>query len=375
MTQAQTVAVLGAGSTGRAMAGFLALSEYRVRLWNRPDGVETDQLISQLSSVPKLQVSGRVEGAAVLAEATTDIGAAVSNADAIIVCTTADGHRSVGRLLADYLSPDQAVLLMPAGTLGSLEFLRGLAAGGFTGDCAIAETSTTLFGSSLDGEAGVRISGQKAHVGIASLPSGNTDLFRELIPEIPFVDVPDVLQSGFENVGPSLHVAPMVLNAGWVQAQGGNFKYYRDAITPAVANVAAAVENERLQIAAAFGYEPTPLATYLTQSVGAPEGTLYESLHGCQMYADVLSPTQLDHRFLWEDSLSGVVPLISLAQVARVASPAMQALVTLAGALLGRDLQSEGRNVHNLGLSGLSVDDLRDLVSEPAALAAWRLSK
>lgn len=270
MTQAKTVAVLGAGSTGRAMAGFLALSGYRVRLWNRQGGDETDELVSGLAATPELTVSGRLEGTAVLDDVTTDIGAAVTDADVVVVCTTANGHHDVGRLVAGYSAADQAVLLMPAGTLGSLEFVRGLVAGGCIATPLIAETSTTLFGSALDGATGVRISGQKAQVGVASLPSGRTDEIRRLIPEIPFVDVPDVLQSGFENVGASLHVTPMVLNAGWIETHGGTFKYYREAITPAVANVAAQVEEERMRIASAFGYRPTPLSTYLTQSVGAP---------------------------------------------------------------------------------------------------------
>lgn len=372
MSKARTVAVLGAGSTGRAMAGFLSLNGYRVRLWNRPSGAETDALVSQLASNPVLYVSGPVEGVAKLESVTTDINGAVKDADVIFVCTTADAHHDVGRLMGKCLSPRQAVVLMPAGTLGSLEFSRGLSAGGFEGEPVIAETSTTLFGSSLDGAVGVKISGQKTLIGIASLPGGHGNLFKSLLPEIPFDEVPDVLQSGFENVGPSLHVAPMVLNAGWVQAQGGNFKYYRDAITPAVANVAESVENERLEIARAFGYRPTRLSTYLTQSVGAPDGTLYESLHGCEMYSGVVSPTELDHRFLWEDTSVGVVPLISLAHVAGVAAPSLQALATLAGSLLGRDLQQHGRNVDSLGLLGMSIDDLKNLVRDHQALEVWR---
>lgn len=372
MTQAKTVAVLGAGSTGRAMAGFFALSGYRVRLWNRPDGSETDELVAGLAATPELAVSGRLEGTAMLDDVTTDIGAAVTGADVIVVCTTANGHRDVGRLAAIHVSADQAVLLMPAGTLGSLEFVRGLVAGGCPGMPLIAETSTTMFGSALEGATGVRISGQKAQVGVASLPSGRIDEVRALLPEIPFADVSDVLQSGFENTGPSLHVAPMVLNAGWIEAHGGTFKYYREAITPAVANVAAQVEEERMRIAEAFGYRPTPLSTYLTQSVGAPEGTLYESLHGCEMYADAISPSRLDHRFLWEDALAGVVPLLSLAQLAGVRAPAMQGLATLAGALLERNLVREGRNVDNLRIAGLSIDDLKKLVTDAETLETWQ---
>jgi opine dehydrogenase len=368
----KTIAVLGAGSSGQAMAGFLATAGYRVRLWNRADENEVRQWLAPIARGKTITLRGAVEGVAEIQLATSDLGTAVADADVILVNTTADAHRELGGQLAAVVDESQAIIVMSAGTFGAVDLWRGLAQGGFSGDILVGETSTTLFGSQAAGEGVVHISGRKRRVEIASLPAGRGDELVTLIPEIPFVAVSDVLETGLNNVGPSLHVAPMVLNAGWVEAQGGTYRYYRDGITKSVADVAQRVDDERVAVAAAFGKHPTTLSDYLVNSVAAPSGTLYESINGCEMYADVLSPQQLNHRFLWEDVLAGALPMATLARLAGVPAPTLSALVTLAGALLGEDFEQRGRTESNLGLSGRDVEGIKQLVTDADAFDGWK---
>jgi len=234
-TKARTVAVLGAGSSGQAMAAFLSLSGYRVHIWNRPDESEVHRWLEPITDQRGICAQGWMEGTAKIDLVTTEIAAAVTGADVILLTTTADALQNIGKLLAPHISSSQCLILMSSGSLGTLDVWRGLIDGGFTGDLLVGETTTTPFGSQIAGPASVHISGQKKQVGIASLPSGHHHVFTTLLPEIPFSEVTDVLASGLDNIGPSLHVAPMVLNAGWVEAQGGKFLYYKEGITPSVA--------------------------------------------------------------------------------------------------------------------------------------------
>jgi opine dehydrogenase len=371
-TKARTVAVLGAGSSGHAIAGFLALAGYQVKIWNRDDEAEVSRWLKPIADRGGIEVQGIMEGFAPIQEATTDMGSAVADADVILVNTTTDAYQAVGSQLAPHISSSQPVILMAAGTLGSIDLWQGLAAGGFTDDLLVGETSTTVFGSKASAPATVQIGGRKDGVEIASLPAGQADRFVQLLPEFSFTAIDDVLRSGFNNVGPALHVVPMVLNSGWTEAQGGKFLYYADGITPSIAAVIEQYDEERLAVARAFGYEATSISDYLTQTVGAPAGTVYESINGCTMYATTPSPTALDHRFLWEDAMAGSVPFLSLAKIAGVPAPIGDALVTTAGALLGRDLRSAGRTISNLSLEGLSVDALKELVRDEAAFSAWK---
>lgn len=368
----RTVAVIGAGSSGQAIAGFLSLSGYVVKLWNRNDSEEVSTWLNPISSRGGLEVQGIMEGFAPITHATTDIQDAISDAEVIVVNTTTDSFQDIGKLLAPHVSSSQRVLLMAAGTLGAFDLWKGLASGGFTEDLLIGETSTTVFGSRATGPATVRISGRKEGVEVATLPSGLGAVFEDLLPEFAFKATGDVLSSGFNNVGSALHAVPMVLTAGWVEAHGGEFLYYVDGITPGIAAVMEEFDRERLAVARAFGYEATPLSTYLTDTVGAPQGTLYESIHNCPMYATTKSADRLDHRFLWEDTMAGVVPVLALSEVAHVPAPIHRSIATLAGSLLGRDLMAEGRTISTLGLDGSTTDSLRELAQDSARLAQWK---
>ena len=367
--RAQTVAVIGAGNSGQAVAGFLALSGYEVRLWNRDDADEVSRWLKPIVDRGGIDVEGAVEGFAPIHHVTTDIGSAVTGADVIIVNTTADAYQSIGKELAPFISADQALILLAAGTLGSIDMWQGLIAGGFSDGLLVGETSAPLFGSRAVGAAKVNIAARN-RLEIASLPSGREDDFGELLPEFSFIGAEDVLISGFNNSGPGIHVAPMVLTAGWIEAHGGQFAYYSEGITPSVAAAIEQLDAERIAIARKFGYEVTTLIDDLTKPDERPADNLLAALNAT--YPTMPSTATLDHRFLWEDTLAGAVPLASLAELAGVSAPMLEALVTMSGALLGRDFRVEGRTARSLGLEALDAAALKNLVRDNSAFSAWK---
>ena len=75
------------------------------------------------------------------------------------------------------------------------------------------------------------------------------------------------------------------------------------------------------------------------------------------------APNSLGHRFLVTDVGSGLVGWSSFAKVAGVATPAIDAVIGIAGALTKRDFFAEGRNLRNLGLEGMSAEQIRQFVT------------
>lgn len=368
----RTVAVLGAGGSGHAIAGFLGLAGYKVNVWNRNDPSEVSAWLDALRDRGVIEVHGILEGEAPIQLVTTNLAEAISGADVVLVNTTTDAYQSVGRELAPHIRSSQSVILMAAGTLGTLDLWRGLSAGGYTDDLLVGETSTTLFGSRVTGAASVRIGGRKEGVELSTLPHGRAGELSELVPEFNFVPGDDILWSGFNNVGPVLHVVPMVLNAGRIEAEGGKFLYYVDGITESVATVLERFDEERIAVAKAFGYTTASIGNYLHDTVGAPQGTVYESIQGCSMYATTPSPAQLNHRFLWEDTMAGAVPFLSLAEVAGVHVPITKSLVALASVLLGEDLVQKGRTMSALGIDDATVESLKELARGGEQFNQWK---
>lgn len=369
---ARTVAILGAGASGHAIAGFLGLARYQVTMWNRNDPTEVSTWLDPIKDRKAIQVHGILEGEAPIQLVTTDIAEAISAADVILVNTTTDAYQAVGRELAPHIRNSQSVILMAAGTLGSLDFWRGLADGGYTDELLVGETSTTVFGSRVTEPASVRIGGRKEGVELSTLPHGRASELGALVPEFNFVPGDDILWSGFNNVGPILHVVPMVLNAGRVEAEGGKFLYYVDGITEGVATVLERFDDERIAVAKAFGYTTASIAEYLRDTVGAPEGTVYESIQGCTMYSTTPSPAKLNHRFLWEDAMAGAVPFLSLAEVAGVDVPITRSLITMASTLLGKDLSTEGRTMSALGLENATTESLKEIAQGGEQFNQWK---
>ena len=65
-----------------------------------------------------------------------------------------------------------------------------------------------------------------------------------------------------------------------------------------------------------------------------------------------------------EDLLYGYVPISSLGDQLGVETPTMDALVNLASIVVGRDFWSEGVTVRELGLEGLSAEEMIRYVAE-----------
>ena len=83
-----------------------------------------------------------------------------------------------------------------------------------------------------------------------------------------------------------------------------------------------------------------------------------ERIQACVPYDTIAGPTSLDTRLLLEDVPTGLVPYCSLGELVGLSLPTIRSLVTLAGALYGRDFWAEGRTLANLGLGGLDREAL-----------------
>jgi opine dehydrogenase len=92
---------------------------------------------------------------------------------------------------------------------------------------------------------------------------------------------------------------------------------------------------------------------------GADADTLSEAVKKNMAYAEVKGQNTLCTRYLLEDIPMGLVPMVSLGKMLGVDVPRMETVVNLAELLIGRDLRSSGRTLENLGLAGMSVDQIR----------------
>lgn len=352
------VAILGAGNGAHAFAGDLAMRGYPVRLYNK-----FENEIADLQHARGVMCEGVVEGFGALELITTDIAPVVADADFIFVVVPATAHAFMAEVCAPHLRDDQVIILNPGRTGGALEFRNVLRANGVRARVFIAEAQTLLYTCRMAGPARVRITMVKHEVTLAALPARDTATVLERInPLFPqFVAAADVLETGLDNIGAMFHPTTTILSVGRIEA-GAPFEFYRD-MTPSIARFIEAMDAERLAVARAFGVRAQSASEWLARSYdGIVGNTLYERIQSNAAYRGIAAPRSIDSRYIWEDVPTGLVPMVALGKLANVAMPACEGLINVACALYRRDFWQEGRNAERLGVAGMSVAQVKELV-------------
>jgi opine dehydrogenase len=358
------VAVLGAGHGGCAAAADLGGRGLSVRLHTR-----NAERLAALEAAGGIAARGVREGLVPIDLVTTDLGEAVRGADLIMLVVPSIAHEAYARALAPLLDGSQPILLNPGHTGGALHLLHELRCAGFAGPVKCCETVTLTYIARMAGPAAVNIFSRTTRLRFAALPGRHTEemlaLIAPLYPDI--VRATSVLETGLGNINAVFHPPGMIMNAGSIERSGGDFLFYREGITAAIGHVTAAVDAERMAIAAALGVPAAPFLDLfyeagLTTQAARDSGSIARACEESAPNRAIKAPPSLDHRYMHEDIGYGLVPMAELGRLAGVATPTMDALVRLAGVALGIDYGRDGLTLERLGLAGKAPAELSRFV-------------
>jgi opine dehydrogenase len=357
--------VVGAGNGGLAMAGHLGIMGFEVNLFNR-----SAERLAGVKWHGGIRVDGDVNGFGPVRLATSDIEEALDGADVVMVVTPSTAHRELATAMAPYLRDGQLVLLNPGRTGGALEFRKALLDAHAPGLPVIAEAQTFIYASRAVSRHDAHIFKVKNEVPIATLPSywipDALSALRAAFPQ--FTAGGNVLATSMENIGAIFHPGLTVLNAGWIEATGGDFEYYLQGITPSVAKVLERIDEERLAVARALGVRSSSAREWLYLSYDSPGKNLYEAIKNTVAYRGIKAPANIMHRYIWEDVPMSLVPISSIGVMLGAPTPTIDMIVEMASMLHGKDYWSHGRNVERLGISGLSIKEIHRIVADTDTL-------
>ena len=358
--------VLGAGNGGMAMAAHLALKGCPVNLYNRSP--ERLRPIKQAGGIQIIASGGEElpRGMGKLSVVTADIAEALEGVDVLMVAVPATGHRFMAEQSAAHLRDGQIVVLHPGRTGGALEFHHILRERGVKADVTVAEAQTFLYASRVTNPAQVQIFRVKNSVPVAAIPAHRTPqviqalqcAYREFVPG------DNVMKTSLDNIGAVFHPTVTVLNCARIESTHGEFEYYVDGITPSAALILEVLDLERVSVGAALGFNCMSAREWLYIAYDAAGRTLYDALRANPGYYGIKAPNRLDHRYLWEDVPMSLVPIASMGDMLGVPCPTVKAVIHLANLLHQCDYWATGRTVEKLGLAGLSLQQIRQLVLE-----------
>jgi opine dehydrogenase len=355
------IAVIGAGHGGKAMAAEMASRGYAVTLYNRTyDRIE---VVDVRKGIELQLEDGRIIFAPLRA-VTADLGEALAEAKLVMVVVPASGHRDVALSAAPYLHDDQVVVLHPGRTGGALEFKQALIEGGCRCKPIICEAETFLFAARSNGPAEARIYRTKFSVPVSAFPATRTQegvaLLSQVYPQ--FVPAKNVLYTSLNNMGAIFHPALTLLNAGWIEARQGNFQFYMDGVTPATSRVLAALDRERVTVAAAVGIRAQTAEEWLERAYGAVGSSLHEAMHANPGYEGIKAPNIIQHRYIFEDIPCSLVPIALIGHQYGVDTTCIHSIISLANVIQGTDYWRTGRTLERLGVKGISVSELHHYV-------------
>ena len=350
------VAVIGAGNGGTAIAAYLAGKGVQVNLCDLfPQYLEGIRDNGGIDLTLNGQTSHQTMNLV-----TASVPEAIAGVQLIMVVTPSFTHKMIAEAAAPALTDGQAVVLNPGRTGGALEFLNTVRSLGCTSDITVAETQTLIYSCRKTGPASVEIYGVKKEVALGAFPANRTQSVLDLLglyyPQ--FTPAKNCLETSLSNIGALFHPTPVLLNIGRIESDPDGFRYYWDGISPSVTTLIKALDAERMAVAAAFGVAILSAEEWLKQSYDTYGDNLYELLQHNQAYGDIQAPKTIDARYVTEDVPMSLVPISALGQVAGVPTPNIDAVISLTSTIYNRDFRAEGRCAANLGLEGMSLEQV-----------------
>lgn len=393
-------AVLGAGHGGKAMAAIICSMGNYVSLWNRSEehisrimadnklyvdfhpGMEKKLYLDpkdaelkpkKLVTVEDMHRKGLkdkfIRGTTELNKVSSyieEIFQGDDKPDVIMVAIPARGHKYIAKTIAPHLSDGQVILLNPGRTFGALEFHQTIKnyykkKKKDMPDITIGEAATFVYASRSDAEKYVRIHGVKESVNVSAIPANKTKNIINSTKNVysQFRKVKNVLYTSLENIGGVLHVPITIINANRI-GDKEEFLFYTEGLNDATIGWVNDVDQERVQVADAMDVKVRDLRGWLKYTYG-PESegaTPLEAIQNTNAYKDLMGPTSLNVRYLWEDVPCSLIPIISLGKKLGVECPMSESYINKARSAIVKstknDLFEEARTMKNLGLDKLN---------------------
>ena len=354
-----TIAILGGGNGGHAAAVDMCQRGFTVRMYEDEKFAKNMETVFATKQIAYTGVLG--EGTVTVDMVTSNMVEAVTGASHIIVSVPAFAHKAYAQKIIPLLEDGQIVLIF-AGSFGSLVFLNEMKKAGLKKDVIFAETYTLPYATRLLGPGKSAILTLTKPVMTGVLPASRTEeAMKRLGPLYPVTPAKSVLHSGLATLNPVVHVPGCILNAGRIELMQGEFWFYKEGITPGVGRVTEMLDLERIALLNTLGYEPETLLESLAAAGGVGKN-VHEAITTNAQFAKIKGPDNFKNRYYTEDIPFGLVGWQVLARALGVATPVMDALITLSNGLMEQDCTKTGRQAQDMGIAGMNQQQILELV-------------
>jgi len=357
--------VCGAGNAGAAIAADCALAGIEVTLFELPRFAAGLQQILDNGGITLTpdsdSVCGRT-GFARLARITTDPAVALADAQVIMITVPAMYHTVFWDTLAPYLTDGQ-ILLFCTGYYGALRHAHklGQAQAGLT----LAESNIMPYLCSRRGDT-VHIDRHKRHFRVAAFPGKRSaevcKTLQRIYPQYEQVD--HLLDINIASGGnPSFHVTLTIPIAGFYFDRYRGGKFYSDT-TEQGGRLIQAYDREREVLSRHLGSTAYQSTLEFDRRSYEYHGEDIVGLLRRSEHIDWFASAAYLKQVCEEDILYAYIPMVLLAQQLGLQMPVTRSMVEIFAAMLGESYWERGVTPEQLGIAGMSREQLLAYVTE-----------
>lgn len=276
---------------------------------------------------------------------TRDVKRAVEFADVMMVMTTTLQHEKVAQMIAPYVREGQIIILIP-GYMGSLIFKKYI-----DKDVTYSEWETTAYNGRIVDSMYVRITFYNPRNAISALPANRAQHVVDIMSKA-FVNTKytrrHILESALHNPNMIVHPIGLLFSASRIEYSKGEFWMYKEAFTDSVVKVIKAFDVQKNKILNEFGCESLDYFDAARwrneENLNIDAMTVFKSFGE----SSNKGPSFINHRYLNEDVPMGLGLFVSIGKIVGVDTSIQESIMTLASALLGKDLRSQSRTIESL---------------------------
>lgn len=344
-------AVLGAGSAGHGIAGYLGLKGHDIFMYNR-----TPERIQALSETHTLKVSGIMEGAVNIQVVSDNIAKVVPRSPYILVTSRAGGHyQLIGKSLP-YLE-DNAVIFVFTGYWAGLRLQPLLKKYNRT-DITVVETTLLPLACRVVTPGHVLISGEKSSVRMAVYPPERASaLYEKLHSVFPQIFLGEsTMETSLENYNPVIHIPIGLFNLRHIEQDPETFNFYSEGISPKVAAVVDAVDSERIRLCEALSLDLMSAPSMIRDYYNVQGKTTYKTIKNWEAVREYVLPDPFS--YIREELRYGLVPLASLCTKFDIPAPAATMLIDAWSLIEQVPYSHQGVTLDTLGINTLSKEEI-----------------
>ncbi len=361
------VTVIGAGNGGLCAAYRLSQQGFYVCIYDSPNFKAQIDAINKTGHIVALdgkdgdnyQNAGKEE----ITVATTDIKEAMAFSDIFVMICPSFAQELLYAQMLPHLKKNDTVIVMP-GNFASLVFSAKTDS---TLNITFVDAISIPWATRIMGDATIAIMGTKEFLPLSVYPKKNdTTAMREKIDAvIPIATeyLTDPMHAGIENINFGGHPLMTMLNIGLLENFNGEFNYYYDCCSVSTARVADSLDKERVKIANSLGYDVRTELEAMNALYASDFETIYDFNRASKTHAKIKdAPNSSNSRYITEDVPYLMVPIYEMSKLGGVECNLLKSVITLAGALCGRDFFTEGRTLEKMGFTNMSADEIKKIL-------------